>query len=88
MNEMISPTQFPISFDALFRISKIYEEAKDTLKAYKFADMGIKNCKDIIRNPSLNPQYLYYEATGRGSGPFNVSAMLYEVKKITKKQKI
>jgi hypothetical protein len=87
MNEMVSPIQFPISFDALFRISKIYEEAKDMDKAIKYADLGIKNCRDIIQNPALNPQYLYYEATGRGSGPFNVAAMLYEVKKDYKEAK-
>ena len=80
MNNLISYTQFPISFDALFRIAKIYEECGAKDKAYKFADLGINSSTALIKNPNISPQYLYYEATGRSIGPYNVAAILYEVK--------
>ncbi|HRP02430.1 MAG TPA: DUF2723 domain-containing protein [Candidatus Kapabacteria bacterium] len=78
MNSLISPEQFPLSFDIAFRLAKIYDEAGAKDKAKEYAILGIKLSEYLINNPDIAPEYMYYEAMGRGMGPYNVSSMLYE----------
>lgn len=80
MNKQISTTQFPMSFDAEYRISLLYKEAGAIEKAELMADMGIKSCKELINNTDIAPEYGYYEAIGRRIGPYTMSAYLYEIK--------
>jgi len=79
MQELISDIQFPLSFDVLFRLAKIYDEAGAKEQAIKYAKMGTQACENLIQNQNLGQEYIYYEAMGRQIGPFNVAAMLYEL---------
>ncbi len=80
MNEYISYTQFPMSFDMEYRLSNLYKEAGAQEKAELFATLGIKSCEELINNNNISPEYGYYEATGRRMGPYTVAALLYELK--------
>lgn len=80
MNEMISVAQFPLSFDMEYRIANLYYDAGAIEKSFKFADMAIKSSEELINNPSLAPEYAYYEAISRRAGPYTVAASLYALK--------
>ncbi|MDX9789753.1 MAG: DUF2723 domain-containing protein [Candidatus Kapabacteria bacterium] len=80
MNNQISPTQFPMSFDMEYRIANLYKDAGANEQAELFASMGIKTCEELINSKTIAPEYGYYEAIGRRIGPYSVSAYLYEMK--------
>jgi hypothetical protein len=80
MNEQISYTQFPMTFDMEYRISNLYNEAGNMEKSLLFADLGIKSCEELIKNTKISPEYAYFEAVGRRIGPYTVAAYLYELK--------
>ncbi|MFP4543685.1 MAG: protein O-mannosyl-transferase family [Candidatus Kapaibacterium sp.] len=76
MNEMISPTQFPMTFDFLYRLSMLYDEAGDKEKLEKYARLGIDDCKEITENPDIQPEMRFYEATAKYFGPYRMGAEL------------
>lgn len=78
MNSVISPVQFPLSFDMEYKISKLYEEMGAKKRAEKYARMGIKSSKYIIDNKEIRPELDYYESMGRYLGPYRVAAYLHE----------
>lgn len=81
MNENISYTQFPMSFDMEYRVANLYKEAGNLEKAQLFANLGIKSSEELINNSELMPQYAYYEASGQSRmGPYTIGALLYELK--------
>lgn len=80
MNKQISYTQFPMSFDAEYRIAQLYKEAGAQDKAELFAGLGIKSCEVLISNTAIAPEYGYYEAMGRRVGPYTYAAYLYEMR--------
>lgn len=79
MNEMISVTQFPMSFDFEYRISKLFDEAGVQSKAKEFANLGIKSCMDLINNQNIKSEYILYEALGRYIGPYRYASQMYEI---------
>lgn len=80
MNKQISYTQFPMSFDAEYRMANLYKEAGSKEQTELFAAMGIKSCEELINNTAISPEYGYYEAIGRRIGPYTMAAYLYEMR--------
>lgn len=79
MNELISVTQFPMSFDQEFSLAKLYDAAGAVEQTRKTAEMGIKSCLEIIESPTLRPEMAVYEASGRYIGPHRYAAQMYEM---------
>jgi hypothetical protein len=79
MNKYISTTQFPLTYDYVYRISKLYNDAGAKEQASKYALQGIQTCDELIKNPHLNPDLEKYEIIGKYFGPFRISAMLFEI---------
>lgn len=80
MNEMISVEQFPLNFDQEFTIAQLYKEAGDEENFNKFAELCINSCMDLIQNPHLGRDAVYYEAVGRYLGPHRYASQLYKLR--------
>lgn len=79
MNDQISYTQFPMSYDLLYRVAKIYDEAGAKDKAKKFAEETIKASNVLINNQNLDQRAIFMELLGRREGPYRVAANMYEM---------
>ncbi|MBM2815967.1 MAG: hypothetical protein HW421_2729 [Ignavibacteria bacterium] len=79
MLSYISPVQFPIGFEYLERIAKLYRDCGALDKAKKYASKGIATCKQVMDNPQLMPGMDEYEVMGRYYGPYRASSSLYEI---------
>jgi hypothetical protein len=79
MNKYISPTQFPMEYDMLYRIAQLYNDAGDKKEAEKYANMGIKRANKIITNKYIRPDIVQYEELNRYVGPHRYSAELYKL---------
>lgn len=79
MNKYISPTQFPMEYDMLYRIAQLYSDAGDKAQATKYAKMGIKRANKIITNKYIRPDIVQYEEMNRYLGPYRYSSELYKI---------
>lgn len=79
MNKYISPTQFPMEYDLLYRIAQLYNDAGEKEKAAKFAKMGIERANYIITNKNIRPDIVQYEVMNRYLGPYRYSAEMYKL---------
>ncbi|MGA2298005.1 MAG: hypothetical protein ABSG15_10700, partial [FCB group bacterium] len=79
MNKYISTTQFPLTFDYIYHIAKLYNDAGAREQTTKYAQLGIQTCDELLKNPKLVPDLEKYEIIGNYLGPYRISAMLYEM---------
>lgn len=81
LNEMVSPKQFPMSFDQLYRMATQYKDYGNLPKSNEFADMCVAACNELIENSYIRPDITQYEIMGRGLGPHRTAAKMFEMKK-------
>lgn len=79
MNEMISPTQFPLTFEFEHKLARFYKNAGNMEKAKDFAQLGINTCTKIIESDNIMREYVEYEVMGRYYGPYRTCSYLYEM---------
>jgi len=79
MNKHISPTQFPMEYDLLYRIAQLYNDAGAMEQAKKFAKMGIERANYVITNKNIRPDIVQYEVMNRYLGPYRYSAEMYKL---------
>ncbi len=86
MMEQISPTQFPLLYNRMIQIARLYKDAGAHAQAEKYAKLAMTNAKLVIDNPHLrNAQShtLYEEFTGRGrngvDGAYKSLAAAYSI---------
>lgn len=81
MNELISPTQFPMHQETIFRIAQIYREAGAQAKAKIYADLGLKTINRILNSPDLRNEAIMMETVGRVYyGAHRIQAEFYKMK--------
>ena len=79
MNKYISPKQFPMSFDLLFRITRIYEETGAVSQTKEWAQLTVDACQKVIDTDGLNENHKVAEILGKSWGPYRVAATAYEM---------
>lgn len=79
MNKYISPTQFPMEYDMLYRIAQLYNDAGAKEQASKYAKMGIERANKVITNENIRPDVVQYEEVNRYLGPYRYSSELYKL---------
>lgn len=80
MNENISLTQFPVSYDMAYRLAMMYQDCGAQEQASKMAEIGIDRCEMIFNHPEIGRDVISKEISGDAPGPYRVAAMLHEVK--------
>lgn len=80
MEKYISITQFPMSFDFLNKLAKLYRDLGDESQAQKYADLCIKSSNEVLSNKKLLSDNFYYELSGY-EGPFTSAYNSYLIKK-------
>lgn len=79
MNKLISVEQFPLSFDQLFRVAKLYEDIGAKEQMERFANLCIKESEFLINNQNIQPEFIYREMMGRFVGPYRYATFSYEL---------
>ena len=80
MNENISPTQFPIDYDMIYRLVKIYDDCGADSQRDYLADLGIDRCEFFFEHPEVARREIQKEIAGEGAGPYRVAIMLHQYK--------
>lgn len=79
MNKYISPTQFPMEYDMLYRMSQLYNDAGATEQAAKLSKLGIERANKVITSENLKPDLVQFEVMNRYLGPHRYSTELYKL---------
>jgi tetratricopeptide (TPR) repeat protein len=79
MNKYISYIQFPMPYELEYRVARIYAECGEDgkVQAEKWADITLKSCLELIKNPELQPESRQYGVYS----PHRIAASMYEIKK-------
>lgn len=79
MNKQISPVQFPMGLDQLYRVTLLYKETDAMDQVSKYAKSCIDQSMQIINDPDIRPELEFYEVTGRYFGPYSMASACYEM---------
>lgn len=69
LNENISATQFPMSFDFLNKMANMYKDLGDLQNASKYANLCLSSTNTVLNNKKLLNENFSYELSGY-EGPF------------------
>jgi hypothetical protein len=78
MNKLISPELFPINYETLFNIARVYSDAGAKQQTIKYGKKSIEAARYIIDN-NTRPEEIEYEIGGKYFGPYRRISYMYEI---------
>lgn len=84
MDELISPTIFPMDWEMVASVADLYSKAKNQTKTVQYANLAIQMAEEALKNGQIQQEMEFYEVLGRYRYLYTIMAdMAYLTKNYT-----